>query len=89
MKRTLKNLWNGSIAPGASYGQGDPQLERLNILLERNREALERELGGNQKVLFEEFAECADEFTFLSAAHAFCDGFSLASKLLIEALSDD
>lgn len=89
MKRTLEALWNGSLAPGPTSGVNDPELEHLTVLLDRNKEQLDRELSESQKELFEKYADCADEFLCLSTAQAFCDGFSLASKLLTEALAED
>lgn len=89
MKRTLEALWNGDLAPGQTSGVGDPELEHLTVLLDRNREQLKQELTQPQMELFERYVDCADEFACLSAAQAFCDGFSLASKLLTEALSED
>ena len=89
MKRTLEALWNGSLAPGQTCGVNDPELEHLTVLLDRDKEQLNRELSEAQKELFEKYADCADEFLCLSTAQAFCDGFSLASKLLTEALAED
>ncbi len=88
MKRTLESLWNGDAAPGQTYGVNDPDMEYLVMLMDRNREALNQELCEEQKVLFDRYIDCSDEFTYLSAAQAFCEGFSLASKLLTEALAE-
>ncbi len=86
MKHTMELLWNGQLAPGATSGVHDPEMERLSMLLDRNRTKLDQVLDEAQKGLFERYASCADEFTYLSAAQAFCDGFSLAARLLTEAL---
>ena len=88
MKQMLEALWNGQIAPGQTSGVNDPQMEQLVVLMDRNRSALEQALTSEQRELLEKYIDCADEFSYLSAAGAFCDGFSLASKLLTEALSD-
>ena len=86
MRQTLEALWNGQVAPAQTCGVNDPEMEHLTILLDRNKELLNGELNESQKVLFEKYADCADEFLCLSTAQAFCDGFSLASRLLTEAL---
>ena len=86
MKQTLELLWNGEIAPGQTSGVNDPEMEHLTVLLDRNREALSRELSPAQKALFDKYIDCTNEFNYLSSAQAFCDGFRLASKLLTEAL---
>ena len=87
MKQTLEKLWNGSIAPWERSGVGDPEMKQLYHLLSQNREALEKELSQQQKQLLERYLVCWDEYSYLATVHAFCDGFSLASRLLTEALS--
>lgn len=87
MKQTLEALWNGEIAPGQTNGVYDPEMEHLTVLMDRNREELNQSLSQAQKDIFDKYIDCADEFTYLSATQAFCDGFSLASKLLMEALT--
>jgi len=89
MKRTLEALWNGEIAPGQTNGIHNPQMEELAVLIDRNRTALERELSLEQKELLQKYIDCTDEFLYLSAAEAFCDGFRIAGKLLTEALSEE
>ena len=89
MKRTLENLWNGHIAPGQNSGVGDPEMERLGILLERNREMLEQVLTGEQKELLAKYTDNMEEFLYRQGVQAFSDGFSLASKLMVEALTED
>lgn len=44
-------------------------------------------LDGQQYVLFEKYVDCYDEYMYRMTAHAFCDGFGLAGKLLAESLS--
>lgn len=88
MKQTMELLWNGQLAPGATSGVHDPQMEELTVLLDRNRTKLEKVLDEPQKKLLERYVACSDEFTYLSSTRAFCDGFTLAVKLLTEALAD-
>jgi len=88
MKQTMELLWNGQLAPGPNCGVNDPELERLSVLLDRNRTKLDQALDEPQRELFERYIACADEFAYLSSTHAFCDGFSLAAKLLTEALAE-
>lgn len=88
MKRTLEALWNGQIAPGETSGINEAEMEGLTVLIDRNRGKLERMLTREQKEIFNKYVDCMDEFVYLSAAQAFCDGFCLASRFLMEALSD-
>ena len=88
MKRTLESLWNGDIAPGQTYGVNDPDMEHLVMLMDQNREERNQKLCEEQKLLFDRYIDCSDAFTNLSAVQAFCEGFHLASKLLVEALAE-
>ena len=45
-------------------------------------------MNGYQCSLFEKYVDCSDEYTDRIAAQAFCDGFSLACKLMTEALTE-
>ena len=88
MTQTLEAIWNGDIAPGQTNGVNDPKMEHLTVLMDRNRTALEQELTPEQRELLQKYIDCADEFHYLGTAEAFCEGFSLASKLMTEALTD-
>lgn len=87
MKPILENLWNGSIAPGEACGANDPEIENLIALIERHKEKLSRKLAEQQKNTLDKCLDCYEEYTQLITTRAFCDGFSLAAKLLTEALS--
>lgn len=85
MKETIENLWNGNIAPGEICGAGNPDIEHLVMLLERNKENLDKELGEQQKEILKKYIDCTDEYIYRITELAFCDGFCLASRLWAEA----
>lgn len=87
MKPILEKLWNGRIAPAESCGEYDPEIKELAVLIEQNRDCLEKALGEQQKAILEKYIGCCEEYSYLITARAFCEGFSLASKLLMQALS--
>jgi len=89
MKQTIEDLWSGNLAPGPNCGVGVSEMEQLSILLDRNREALQKNLNPEQKELLKKYTDCEDDFSCLYAKQAFCDGFSLGSRLMAEALSED
>lgn len=89
MKRTLEKLWNGNIAPWECCGTKDPEIENLIELIEKNKASLSNDLGQQQTATLQKYCDCYDEYSYLITVHAFCDGFSLACKLLTEALSED
>lgn len=88
MKQTIEDLWNGNIAPAEKCGVGDPEIENLVMLMEKHKEQLNMELGKQKKSIFEKYVDCTEEYVYLISERAFSDGFSLASKLMTEALSE-
>lgn len=88
MKQTIHELWSGNIAPGVNCGVGIPEIENLAMLIERHRQTLDRELGQQQKTVFEKYADFVEEYMSLLSRRAFSDGFCLACKLMTEALSE-
>ena len=88
MKSEIEELWNGQVAPAARCGAGDPEIENLIILIERHKDQLNHELKEEDKNIFGKYVDCAEEYTCLISKTAFCDGFTLAVKLMAEALSN-
>lgn len=89
MTAFFEKLWNGQIAPYKTCGQGDPEVDELVGLIERNEVSLDKELTGRQKDLLKNYTACCEEYRHLITVHAFREGFSLASKLLTGVLSED
>lgn len=89
MKRNIDNLWHGNLSPAENCGVHHPEIERLALLIEKNRETLDRELVQQQNDAFQKYTDYYDEYTYLITAQAFSDGFCLACKLLSEAFSTE
>lgn len=87
MSQTIKDLWNGNIAPCEHCGSHDAEANHLIALMERNREALWVELSDAQKERFQKYIDCSEEYLLHMLELAFCDGFCIASRLTVEALS--
>ena len=88
MKRTLIDLWYGSIDPH-EQAQANPQVPDLLKLLERNHDALCKTLNDDQKELLEKYQSCADEISGFCERDSFIYGFRLGMRLAIEALAED
>ena len=84
----FEQLWNGNFAPYKDCGKGDPEVEKLSELVERNKAALDHELSENQQKLLQNYMVCYDEYYYLMTVHAFRSGFSLAVRLLSESLCE-
>ena len=86
MKDTIRELWYGNIDPMDQCGVDDREIKELIRLMEKNRVKLSEGLSEKQAEVFQKYIDCSDEYAFSSAAHAFVAGFSLACKLMAEAL---
>ena len=86
MPQTISNLWNGNIAPCERCGSHDPEANNLISLIERNREKLSTGLTEAQKETFQKYMDCSEEYLLHMLELAFCYGYSLGSKLTVEAL---
>lgn len=87
MRRTIEDLWSGNLAPCEHCGTHDPEINALFVLLQRNKDALSKDLSVPQQEILSKYIDCWDEYLSLMSEHAFCEGFSLASRLLTESLS--
>lgn len=88
MNSAIKNLWYGHISPCENCGVGDPEIEMLSMLMNRNHESLCKELSAPQKALFEKYADWSDQYARYLSACAFREGFRLGCQLTGEALSE-
>lgn len=88
MYATIMDLWNGNIAPADNCGAHDPEANRLICVMEQNREKLCAGLTAAQKEVFQKYIDCSDDYLLRMLELAFCDGFSLAARLLNEALCE-
>ena len=84
--QTIKDLWNGNIAPCEHCGSHDPEATHLIGLLERNRDVLREGLTAAQRETFQKYIDCSEEYLLRILELAFCDGFCLGSKLTAESL---
>ena len=86
MTDTIESLWRGTLCPARSCADGNKEIENLLNLINRSRESLVKEMDAGEKSLFEKYADNIDEYVYLIAMQAFCDGFRLAGKLMAETL---
>ena len=88
MKSTIADLWYGNLALCENCGAGDKESEDLLRAMTQNEEILRAELGPAHKDLFQQYVHWSDGYACCISALAFREGFSLACKLLCEALAD-
>ncbi len=87
--KTIAELWNGTLNPCQNSEQKCLETESLKSLIHRNLDQLEETMDNNQKLIFENYNLCINEYLSVSCEQAFCNGFSTGSKLLAEALLAD
>ena len=78
------DLWNGNIAPIEHCGSHDALANQLIAKIERNRERLCTGLTEAQNEVFQRYMDCSEEYLLRMLELAFCDGFELGSKLMLE-----
>ncbi len=86
MSQTISDLWNGNIAPAEHCGAHDTQVNQLVGLMERNREKLCEGLTAAQKETLQKYIDCSEAYLLRMLELAFCDGFCLGGKLVMETL---
>ena len=86
MRQIIKDLWNGNLAPCEICGSDNSEAKHLISLMERNREKLSAGLTEAQKSVFQRYIDCSEEYLLCMLELAFCDGFSMGSRLTTEAL---
>ncbi len=85
MKDTLKELWNGELAPWGEKWERENEARELVGLLERHKAELENELGVKGKTILEKYKDCHDELQSIGCEEAFISGFSLGVRIVAEA----
>ena len=86
MTQTIQDLWNGNIAPVEHCGSHDALANQLIAKIEGNREQLYACLSKTQKEAFQRYMAYSEEYLLRMLELAFCDGFELGSKFMIEIL---
>lgn len=86
MHQAISELWYGNLAPCEHCGAHDREANHLICLLERNREDLCSGLTAAQKEIFQKYLDCSQEYWLRLMELAFCDGFSLGTRLTAESL---
>lgn len=82
--QTIIDLWNGNIAPCEHCGAHDSEANHLVSLMERNRETLREGLTASQIEMFQKYIDCSEEYLLRMLELAFCDGFCVGGKLVME-----
>ena len=87
MTKTIAQLWNGNLEPVVYSGRNNPEIKKLENLMQRNLEKLEQDIDENSRKIFEKYNDCINQYLIATGEQAFCDGFCLGAKITTEALT--
>ncbi|MBQ7745747.1 MAG: hypothetical protein IJT85_09340 [Ruminococcus sp.] len=86
---TLENLYYGNIAPHEYEVERGSEYDITAKLLIRHEQVLSATLTEQQKIILEIIKNNHTELKSLGERNAFCRGFSLAVRLMVEAMSSE
>ena len=84
---TLENLYYGNITPNEYEVERDSEYDVVAKLVIRHEQVLSATLTEQQKTMFDKIKDNHTELMNLGERDAFCRGFSLAVRLMVEAMS--
>jgi tRNA C32,U32 (ribose-2'-O)-methylase TrmJ len=89
MKPTLSELWRGEIHPIEDKTEADEEeIRELNKKLEAYYTILWNKLDTDGKQVLDRLRTCHTEISLTEAEVSFIKGFSLAVKMMTEAISE-
>ena len=88
MKRMIKELWHGNIAPQKDSRTNSPEMKELVEYMAWHHEDLLKTMTDEQKEIFEKFHDCWSEYASLSDEAIFEYDFKLGLQIAIESLTN-
>ena len=88
MKSMITELWHGNINPQTDSRNNSTEMKELMEYMARHHEDLEKTFTDEQKVIFEKFHDCWDEYVSLAEAAIFEYAFKLGMQIAIETLTE-
>ena len=85
----IDELWYGNVYPTEHCGRNNAMLKKHFHFMVKNKEILDSKLNAEQLKLLNAYTEESDVYTQLLSLEAFREGFSLATKLFSEALTEE
>lgn len=86
MKNTITQLYMGQLEPKNVLGNGNIEMRRIELLMERNYNKLKDNLDEETRAILGKYSQCIDEYVVLISEQAFYDGFCLGMRILSEAI---
>ena len=86
MSLTIRQLWNGHLAPVRYSGAESPEIKEVLEAIDLHLDALQEDFSEKEKLLLELYRSCVNDYIALCCEQAFCDGYSMGTRLTAEAL---
>ena len=87
MRSIINELWHGNIVPQEDSRNNTKEMKELISYIARHDEDLEKLLTEEQKVIFEKYQDCWNEYVRLAEAAIFEYAFKLGMTIAIETLT--
>ena len=88
MKSAIEDLWLGELCPGEEPIQNTKEIQDLQNSIKQNEEELKKLLDDKQNAILKELLSDLEFLYILKRFDNFKKGFSLATKLFSEAVSN-
>ena len=89
MKRMIKELWHGNIAPQEDSRTNSPEMKELVEYMARHRDDLMKTMTDEQKEIFEKFHDCWSEYMSLSEAAIFKYAFKIGARMMHDVMCEE
>ena len=86
MPNTITQLYMGQLEPKNILGNGNAEMRRTEILIEKNYNRLKKTLDEETGIILKKYNQYIDEYIVLISEQAFYDGFCLGMRILSEAI---
>ena len=84
--RLLEEFWYGNIEPTEYDTSPCKEYAKLQELICRNEEKLKATMSGEQKELFDKYADCVREYQTITDCLLFQSSFKLGARMMLEVM---
>ena len=88
MRSIINELWHGNIIPQEDSRTNTKEMKELISYIARHDEDLEKLLTDEQKVIFEKYQDCWNEYVSLAEAAIFEYAFKLGARIMLSVASE-
>ena len=84
MSKLIEELWYGTLDPQKQFGRSNPEMRKLEAMMQYRLEKLRSCLSEEEREALERYTACMDEYLLASTEQAFSDGFGVGVRLTAE-----